>query len=111
MDIEGSGSHTHQAQSDPAQPSVLAVCAYHRQDHLWRIPSLDQLGVVSIASSCGRILEVWDLVCYAIPAGRLNHAVNSPNSIPNRRTASNLRRLRWLERRAVPATFTDVEWR
>ncbi len=50
---------------------VLAICAYHRQDHLWEVPLL-----------CSRLLarsrfvlrphneEGWDLVCYAVPAER-----------------------------------------
>jgi len=51
---------------------VVAICAYHRQDHLWRIPLL-----VNPVSAEYRFflrphgLDVWDLVCYAIPASRL----------------------------------------
>ncbi len=51
---------------------VLTVCSYHKQDHLWRIPLL-------IDSICDgyrfflrpHLLEVWDLVCYAVPENRL----------------------------------------
>jgi FkbM family methyltransferase len=51
---------------------VLAVCSYHRQDHVWRIPRL----INSFASGYRfflrpHLLEVWDLVCYAIPEERL----------------------------------------
>ena len=54
---------------------VLAVCAYHRQDHLWRIP----LFIHSLSDEYRlflrpHLLEVWDLVCYAIPAHRLQAA-------------------------------------
>jgi FkbM family methyltransferase len=51
---------------------VLAVCSYHKQDHLWRIPLL----IHSYASKYRfflrpHLLEVWDLVCYAVPEERL----------------------------------------
>jgi FkbM family methyltransferase len=47
----------------------LAVCSYHRQDHLWKIP----LFIASVSSKYQfflrpHLLEVWDLVCYAIPS-------------------------------------------
>ena len=51
---------------------ILAISAYHRSDHLWRIPAL-----INSYSDQYRFflrphhLEVWDLVCYAIPLGRL----------------------------------------
>jgi FkbM family methyltransferase len=47
---------------------AMAICVYHRQDHLWEIPLL--------IDSCDdgyrfhlrpQLLEGWDLVCYAIP--------------------------------------------
>lgn len=74
MDIEGSeldalmGAHNTIRQNLP----VLAVCAYHRQDHLWRIP----LHIHSLTDEYRfflrpHLLEVWDLVCYAIPSSRL----------------------------------------
>ncbi len=51
---------------------VLAVCAYHNQDHVWRIPLLihsfsDQYRFFLRPHN----LEGWDLVCYAIPLDRL----------------------------------------
>jgi FkbM family methyltransferase len=73
MDIEGAeldalaGARTTIREHAP----VLAVCSYHRQDHLWRIPLL--------IHECHpgyrfflrpHLREVWDLVCYAVPAGR-----------------------------------------
>jgi len=51
---------------------VLAVCLYHRQDHLWRVPAL-----LRAQSSKYRFFlrrysdECWELVCYAIPLERL----------------------------------------
>lgn len=51
---------------------VLAICTYHLQDHLWKIPLLIQ----SINPSYSfflhpHLVEGWDLVCYAIPGSRL----------------------------------------
>lgn len=51
-----------------AHRPAMAICVYHRQDHLWEIPLL-------IDSCAGgyrfhlrpQVLEGWDLVCYAIP--------------------------------------------
>lgn len=74
MDIEGSeidaleGAQNTITQNLP----VLAICSYHHQDHLWRIPKL----IHSYADEYRfflrpHLLEVWDLVCYAIPANRL----------------------------------------
>ncbi len=74
MDIEGSeldalaGSERTIRENLP----VLAICSYHRQDHLWRIPSRIQ----SFTDQYRFFLRPhlhggWDLVCYAIPAHRL----------------------------------------
>jgi FkbM family methyltransferase len=51
---------------------VLAICSYHRQDHVWTIPRL----IRSFHPDYRFFLrphlrEVWDLVCYAIPKRRL----------------------------------------
>jgi FkbM family methyltransferase len=51
---------------------VLAICSYHQQDHLWSIPLL----IHSFNPDYKFFLrphyaDVWDLVCYAIPPGRL----------------------------------------
>jgi FkbM family methyltransferase len=51
---------------------ILAICVYHRQDHLWRIPLLlgqrrdDYAFFLRPHNE-----EGWDLVCYAIPRARL----------------------------------------
>jgi len=76
MDIEGSEVDTLLGAQNLIRKElpVLAVCAYHRQDHIWRIPAL-----ISSFSDQYRfflrphLLEVWDLVCYAIPLHRLNN--------------------------------------
>ena len=54
---------------------VLAVCTYHRSEHLWQIPNLIQ----SIAPEYHLFLrryaeECWEGVCYAIPSHRLKRA-------------------------------------
>jgi FkbM family methyltransferase len=49
----------------------LAICAYHLQDHLWKVPAR-----ISGLLPSGRLLlrphcmDGFDLVCYAIPPGR-----------------------------------------
>lgn len=51
---------------------VVAVCVYHRQDHLWTIP----LMLREMRDDYAFFLrphneEGWDLVCYAVPRARL----------------------------------------
>jgi FkbM family methyltransferase len=53
---------------------VLAVCVYHSQNHLWRLPLLiDSL----VDDYCYYLRpyneEAWDLVCYAVPIERALH--------------------------------------
>jgi FkbM family methyltransferase len=54
---------------------VLAICTYHRSDHLWRIPNL----IRSISPEYRLFSrrygeECWEGVCYAIPKHRLKRA-------------------------------------
>jgi FkbM family methyltransferase len=54
---------------------VLAVCTYHRSEHLWQIPNL----IHSISPEYRIFLrryaeECWEGVCYAIPSQRLKKA-------------------------------------
>ncbi len=54
---------------------VLAICTYHRAEHLWEIPNL----INSIAPTYRIFLrryaeECWEGVCYAIPPHRFNSA-------------------------------------
>lgn len=74
MDIEGAEADAvaGAAGAIAGQRPVLAVCVYHRQDHLWRLPRL----VHSIAPDYRFFLrphenDGWQLVCYAVPAERL----------------------------------------
>jgi FkbM family methyltransferase len=74
MDIEGSeldaliGSQYLIKKHTP----ILAICVYHKPDHLWRIP----LYIQSLTNEYNFFLrphdfEGWDLVCYAVPQNRL----------------------------------------
>ncbi len=75
MDIEGSELDALAGAQNTIKKNlpILAISAYHRPNHLWRIPS-----IINSYSDQYRFflrphdLEVWDLVCYAIPVNRLN---------------------------------------
>lgn len=73
MDIEGAeidALHGAREAIQRSQP-ILAICVYHKPDHLWKIPIL-----ISTYSDkyCFYLRphdeEGWDLVCYAVPAER-----------------------------------------
>jgi FkbM family methyltransferase len=73
MDVEGAEIDTIRGASRIIRDHapVLAVCSYHTQDHLWAIPRL----IHSIRPDYRfyirpHLMEVWDLVCYAIPPER-----------------------------------------
>ena len=74
MDIEGAeldaieGARGVIARESP----VLAICSYHRQSDLWRIPAL----IHSINPGYRlflrpHLIEGWDAVCYAVPPKRM----------------------------------------
>jgi FkbM family methyltransferase len=74
MDIEGAEPEALQGARATIRNTrpVLAICVYHRQDHLWRLP----LMMREMCNDYRFFLrphneEGWDLVCYAIPAERL----------------------------------------
>jgi len=74
MDIEGAepdalaGAATTIRDHKP----VLAVCAYHAQDHLWRIPLLLRQSEPEARLFLRPYrLDGLDLVCYALPDGRI----------------------------------------
>jgi len=57
------------------QAPILAVCVYHQQDHLWRIPLLLREWRRDYALFLRpHNEEGWDLVCYAVPRERLKRA-------------------------------------
>lgn len=73
MDIEGAelqaleGAHRIIWRDRP----ILAVCGYHKPDHLWRIPAaLKSLAPDSALFLCAHCADGFDSVCYAIPPER-----------------------------------------
>ena len=51
---------------------VLAVCAYHAQDHLWNIPiAIHRINPQYALFLRPHMTECWDTVCYAIPPERM----------------------------------------
>lgn len=74
MDIEGAEPEALAGAAELLQRShpILAICVYHRSEHLWRIPNL----IHSISSDYKIFVrryaeECWEMVCYAVPAERL----------------------------------------
>lgn len=73
MDIEGAEMDALQGATETIQRRpLLSICVYHRQSDLWRIP----LFIHSQAPEHKFFLrphevDGWDLVCYAVPSGRL----------------------------------------
>ena len=46
----------------------LALCVYHRPDHLWRIPlAMHELLPCSRMTMRSYQLDGWDTVCYCVP--------------------------------------------
>ncbi len=77
MDIEGAEYDSLQGarQMLKRTSAVWAICLYHRQDDLWRIPLL----INSLSDGYRLFLrryaeECWELVCYAVPMERLTAA-------------------------------------
>jgi FkbM family methyltransferase len=73
MDIEGAepAALCGAARTIGRCAPILAICAYHQQDHLWRIPAL----IHSLNRGYKLYLrphriEGWDAVCYAVPPER-----------------------------------------
>lgn len=51
---------------------ILAICLYHKQEHLWQIPNY----IKSLSPDYQLYLrrysdECWEQICYAVPRGRL----------------------------------------
>jgi len=74
MDIEGSELEALSGAKKTIErvTPILAVCVYHRQSDLWQIPLL----IRSMSDDYRLYLrphgsEGWELVCYAVPVGRL----------------------------------------
>jgi hypothetical protein len=74
MDIEGSEPEALIGAQDLIRCNrpALAICVYHKSEHLWHIPLL----LRSFSKEYRLFLrphdyEGWDLVCYGIPQNRL----------------------------------------
>jgi FkbM family methyltransferase len=74
MDIEGAELDALKGASNIIRcgTAVFAICTYHQQDHLWKIP----LFIQSLRHDYRfylrpHLLEGWDLVCYAVPPHRM----------------------------------------
>ena len=77
MDIEGAEPQALMGATNLLRRHhpILAICTYHRSEHLWQIPNL----IHSLAPEYNLFLrryaeECWEGVCYAIPDHRLKHA-------------------------------------
>jgi len=73
MDIEGAelDALAGARRTIGAFSPVLAISAYHAQDHLWRVPSLiHELNADYDFYLRPHDNEMWDLVCYAVPRSR-----------------------------------------
>ena len=74
MDIEGSEldalAGAERVIRDHAP--ILAICSYHRQSHVWDVPLLiDSFNPGYSFFLRPHEVDIWDLVCYAIPKQRL----------------------------------------
>jgi FkbM family methyltransferase len=81
IDIEGAelDALSGARQTIQKHAPVLAICSYHKQDHVWKIPNLiHSFNPEYRFFLRPHLVEVWDLVCYAIPARRLAIPVRKP---------------------------------
>jgi hypothetical protein len=74
MDIEGAepdaiaGATATIRRSKP----LLAVCAYHKCEHLWTLPALLKAALPEYRASLRRYAEeCWEMVYYAVPPERV----------------------------------------
>jgi|ERR1035437_933098 FkbM family methyltransferase len=73
MDIEGAEPDALYGAKHIIQKykPALAICVYHKQDHLWSIPLfINSLSEDYYFFLRPHLYKVWDLVCYAIPKTR-----------------------------------------
>lgn len=87
MDIEGAepdalrGAAATMARCRP----VMAVCAYHKCDHLWEIPRLLKSANPDYRIFLRRYAEdCWEMVYYAVPPERLGIDITRGPSSPSR---------------------------
>ena len=74
MDIEGAEPDALRGASELLRKHmpVLAVCLYHRSEHLWQIPRyIHETAPEYELFICRYAEDCWELVCYAVPKHRL----------------------------------------
>ncbi|HTW91257.1 MAG TPA: FkbM family methyltransferase [bacterium] len=80
IDIEGTELEAIRGAAwlvEHARP-LLAVCAYHKYDHLWQIPLLIHSYSSDYRFSLKtHLVDGWDLVCYAVPTARRRDSITS----------------------------------
>ena len=76
MDVEGVEAQALAGGAEVIRSKhpVLAICLYHRCDDLWQLPSLIHSIYPDYRLFLRRYAEdCWEIVCYAVPPGRLVH--------------------------------------
>jgi FkbM family methyltransferase len=74
MDIEGAEPDALRGASELLRKHmpVLAICLYHRSEHLWQVPRYIHETAPGYEVFIRRYAEeCWELVCYAVPKHRL----------------------------------------
>jgi FkbM family methyltransferase len=74
MDVEGAEPNALRGASGLLRKHmpVLAICLYHRSEHLWQIPRFIRETAPGYELFIRRYAEdCWELVCYAVPKHRL----------------------------------------
>ncbi len=74
MDIEGAEPQAISGGANllRSKSPVLAVCVYHRCEHMWQIPALIHSIFPGYRIFLRRYAEdCWEIVCYAVPPNRL----------------------------------------
>jgi FkbM family methyltransferase len=76
MDIEGAEPDALRGATETIRTArpILAVCAYHKCEHLWTLPSIINAALPEYQISLRRYAEeCWETVYYAIPPERVIH--------------------------------------
>lgn len=76
MDIEGAELDALRGATETIRTArpILAVCAYHKCEHLWTLPSTISAVLPEYQISLRRYAEeCWEMVYYAIPPERVIH--------------------------------------
>jgi hypothetical protein len=74
MDIEGAEPDALRGATETIRTArpMLAVCAYHKCEHLWTLPALMKAALPEYQISLRRYAEeCWETVYYAVPPERV----------------------------------------